>query len=461
MRYMRRKSRLFLFVTNLFLPNRACRDFAVLVSSRKHVRESVLFDRMKASMETLNLVFVLMGNSLQRIAAGASGVLVGLYLAQLANTGSAIGAGLVGVLGAVSFGAELIAATPMGIASDAVAPRGLMTGGSMLGAGATQLFGMTGLVSIFFLSRGLEGIGAAAVAPPLLAHITDVTDHKPGLRAKAMSYFELSLLAGLALGGLLAGQLWSKLGTRAFGAVALVYLLSAALLYAGAVGSRSHGRERAVAGFTRALKHPSLQRLAPVWLCVNTIVVLWLGPTLIFLLTHKSQTGQFLDGIFLEHPGRVGWVLLGYSIIFGVGVTAWSFILPRISVQRALHITLFAMLVVCGEFLVFNHLGSDIARWVVGVVTALTIMVESGFTPAALTLLAGAIGAQAGRGAAMGIYSVLLSIGAIVGSLIAAVLGRRFAVDGLIYGTLAMAIIALLFVQRLDALRDVRIAERV
>ena len=411
-------------------------------------------------MDALNLSLVLIGNSLQRIAAGASGVLVGLYLAQLANRGSAIGAGLVGVLGAVSFAAELIAAMPMGIASDAVAPRGLTTGGSLLGAGATQLFGMTGLVSIFFLSRGLEGVGAAAVAPPLLAHLTDVTDHKPGLRAKAMSYFELSLLAGLALGGLLAGQLWGKLGTHAFGAVAVVYLFSAALLYAGSVGSRSHGREQAVEGFLRALHHPSLQRLAPVWLCVNTIVGLWLGPTLIFLLTHKSQSSQFLDGVFLEHPERVGWVLLSYSIIFGLGVTAWSFVLPRISLQRALHLTLFAMLVVCGEFLLFNHLTSDTARWIVGVTTALTIMVESGFTPAALALLAGAIGAQPGRGAAMGIYSVLLSVGAIVGSLIAAALGRRFAVDGLIYGTLAMAVIALLFVQRLDAGTKIPIAER-
>jgi len=70
-------------------------------------------------------------------------------------------------------------------------------------------------------------------------------------------------------------------------------------------------------------------------------------------------------------------------------------------------------------------------------------MVESGFTPAALTLLAGAIGVRAGRGAAMGIYSVLLSIGAIFGSLLAATLGRWFAIDGLIYGTLAMAGVAL------------------
>ena len=77
-------------------------------------------------------------------------------------------------------------------------------------------------------------------------------------------------------------------------------------------------------------------------------------------------------------------------------------------------------------------------------------MVESGFTPAALSLLAGAIGAQAGRGAAMGIYSVLLSIGAIGGSLVAAALGDRFAVDGLIYGTLAMAVVAMVLLGRLS-----------
>ena len=47
----------------------------------------------------------------------------------------------------------------------------------------------------------------------------------------------------------------------------------------------------------------------------------------------------------------------------------------------------------------------------------------------------------------MGVYSVLLSIGAIVGSLLAAALGQSFAVDGLIYSTFAMAVIALFFVR--------------
>src|SRR5258708_40144676 len=85
---------------------------------------------------------------------------------------------------------------------------------------------------------------------------------------------------------LFRSQLWRLLGTRAFAATALVYVISAGFLYAGAVGSRSHGSSRAIAGFFRALREPSLQRLAPVWLCVNTIGGPGLGRTLLFLLTH-------------------------------------------------------------------------------------------------------------------------------------------------------------------------------
>jgi MFS family permease len=380
-----------------------------------------------------------------RIAGGASGVLVGLYLADIANRGTKLGAALVGTLGAVSFAAELLLAVPAGVLSDAIAPRALMAAGAILGALATWLFGMSRWVSLFFLSRALEGTAAAAGVPPLLAHITDITDGDAQLRARAMSFFELSLLAGLALGGLFAAQLWRALGTRAFVAVAFLYVLCAFVLYIGAAGS-GRGRGAALPGLVAALREPSLRRLAPIWICVNSIVGLWLGPTLTFLFTQRAQEGQFLNGVFADQPERLGWMLVGYSVIFGTGVSVWGFILPRLAVIRALRISLVAMFAVCAGLFLLNHSASASVptRWAIGVSTALCIMVESGFTPAALTLLAGAVGGHAGRGAAMGIYSMLLSVGAIAGSLAAAALGGRFAVDGLIYGTLAMAAIAMI-----------------
>jgi MFS family permease len=392
------------------------------------------------------LAITILAHALLRIASSASGVLIGIYLANLSGHGFPVDAGLLGLLGAVSFGAELIASIPMGIASDAVSPRWLMVSGAMVGALAVQLFALSSHVEVFFLSRALEGVGVAAVTPPLLAYLADSTSHDSALRARVMSFFELSLLAGLALGGLMGSQFWKVFDARAFSLVALAYLASAALLFFGAKGSRSHGSNAAWQGLLRALKDPSVRTLAPVWLCVNAVVGLWLGPTLPFLLTKKPSNVQYLDGIFADSPVQVGWLLLGYAVVFGTGVFGWSFALPRMRIRSAMRLSLFVMPFVCLGLFAINHSAHIAApvRWSITVATALLIMVESGFTPAALAWLAQSLGSGTGKGAAMGIYSVLLSVGAICGSLMAGALGKLLSVDGLLLGTVALAVCALL-----------------
>jgi MFS family permease len=99
---------------------------------------------------------------------------------------------------------------------------------------------MSGWISVFFLSRAIQGIRAAAGAPPLLAHITDATERDPALRPRVMSYFELSLLAWLAFGSLVGAQLSHVSHTSASVTVVLLYLLCAGLLYFGVAGSRGH-----------------------------------------------------------------------------------------------------------------------------------------------------------------------------------------------------------------------------
>jgi MFS family permease len=400
-----------------------------------------------ASPSRARLILVLLGNALLRVANSAGGVLVGFYLADLANRGRVIDAALVGTLGAVTFIAELIGALPMGVLSDALAPRALMIAGALLGAMAAQIFGMSGVVTIFFLSRALEGLAAAAISPSVLAHLTDVTDGDSALRGKVLSYYELSLLVGIALGGIVGGSLFGKFGTGAFAVVAGIYLISAVLLGLGAVGSRKHGAEQAISGLLKALRDPYLVRLAPAWLCINAIVGLWLGPTLVFLLTlddREKPYNQFLTGVFAEKPEQVGYALLVYAIVFATGVTTWSFFLARFKRKLVLNIAIVGMFFACLGFYLLNHsqgLGTAAHIAIVALI-CISIMVESGFTPAALSLLADVVGAQGGRGAAMGIYSLLLSIGSLIGSFIAGWLGKLFAVDGLIYGTVAMAAIA-------------------
>lgn len=402
-----------------------------------------------------NLAWVILAHALLRIASGTSGILIGLYLASLNNHGAHLSVGLVGTLSAVSFTAELFASIPMGVASDAMQPRWLMTGGAIVGAIAAFL-AASGSTSTFFLSRLLEGIGVAAIVPALLAYLTDATEGRPALRVRVMSYFELTLLAGLALGGIVAGQLFRILNSGAFSVVAVVYLACAAILFSSISGRPARHLASPLDDLKQVLRLPSIRYLAPVWLCVNSVVGLWLGPTLPFLLTDRSTKAQYLAGIYASSPASVGWLLFGYSIVFGLGVTAWSFILPHIRLQNAMRITIGAMLPVCAGFYLLNHSGdqSVTVRWSIGGIVALLIMVESGFTPAALAWLAGTLPIQSGRGAAMGIYSVLLSVGAIIGSLLAGILGERYSIDGLLYGTVFVAVAALIFLHWVPSLKS-------
>lgn len=390
------------------------------------------------------LWLVIAGNGMLRIAGGASGVLVGIYIADLVSRGAPMDAAFVGLLAAISFGAELLGAIPFGFAADFVSTRLLMSGGAAAAAIAAASVGVTREVGVLMASRVIEGLAAAAGAPALLAYLTNETTGDTRARAVAMSYFEMSLLAGLSLGGLLGSQLWRVLGASAFLALGGVYV-AASVVLAGASAVkplRGIGASRLPWNVLRA---PALWRLAPVWLCMNMIVGVWLGPTFYFLLTHRSGSGQLLDGLFADEPTWLGVLLLAYGAVFGAGLIIWSRVLPRMRLTSALRVSLVAMLSVCGGLFAINNLAGSpaVVRWGLTSCVAVLIMVESGFTPAALSLLAGVAGDGVGRGAAMGIYSFLLGLGALLGSLLAGAAGSRWSVDGLIWTTFALALLAL------------------
>ncbi len=406
---------------------------------------------------------VLAGNALLYFANRSSLALIGLYVFRMIQQQGgdvAASTALVATLGVVSNAVELVGAIPLGALTDRFPVRILLVPGSLLGALATQLFGLTGIAALFFLSRALEGISSAATSPAVLAYLADETSYTPRLRGRVMSFYELTLLAGLALGFIAGGAMWSALGTAAFGWVALIYLVAAALFYWGTRGRGKGAQHTAsyvqpavrqslaahnlalVSSLRIALSDPLLRRLAPAWLAINAVVGLWLTLAGPILASPQPVQGQYLVGLFT--PTQVGGVILGYVIVLAVGVTGWGFVLNLVGRVRALRVALSAMLVVSFLLYLLNSSGGwpDAWRWILSAIAALAVMVESGFTPAALSYLADVIGGSKGRGAAMGIYMALLGLGSFVGVAIGGIFSA-LALNGLVLGTVILALAGL------------------
>src|SRR5260370_32598306 len=90
-------------------------------------------------------------------------------------------------------------------------------------------------------------------------------------------------------------------------------------------------------------------------LCVSAVVGLWLGPTLPYLLTHRYGGHQYIPGLYADTPSSVGWLLLGYSIVFAAGLIGWSQALPRMSAHRAMQVALLAILAVCSGLVILYY----------------------------------------------------------------------------------------------------------
>ncbi|MGB1251599.1 MAG: MFS transporter, partial [Candidatus Promineifilaceae bacterium] len=374
--------------------------------------------------------------------------IIGFYLADLARNGHPIDSSVVGNMEASLNIAAFLCAIPFGILIDRYSPRVVLIIGALLGALATQLFALTGLIMIFFVSRALEGAGSAATQPGILAHLTDTTQSFRDLRGKVMSWFELTLFLGIAAGNLLSGVLWDRYGTGSFALLSIFYLLAATVFWWGTSGETKHVQAHptfaeAIQGLRVAISDSALRRLAMPWLMFNAVVGLWLSQ-FAFLLNGPKWEGQWLVGLLKAE--EVAFFLFVYTLAYAVGVVVGGLYIGKVSRIYIMQVGFMAMFLTTVMFYLLNISGG----WPVWVRIAIVIpyivgvIIQGGFTPAALSYLADVAGDSAGRGSAMGIYSLLLSLGSVIGALMSGWLAYRYAFNGLLFGTLLLATIGLL-----------------
>lgn len=401
-----------------------------------------------------SLIFALAGTFVLRAASYCAGIIIPIFLGIQSRSDATVTASLASLIAVTFYAAELIGAPIFGALSDRWGRKLFMLLGPIFGGVAIQMLGFTAIIPVLIVVRVLEGLSTASSAPATLGYLSAVTAKAPALRGRVMGLYEAATVVGLAAGAYIGGRLFHEYGILAFTIVAGVYVLSLLLFLpvrdvTGHAASAGHGFDLA---FVRRLISGRIVRFAPAWLAANAVLGGWfaIAP---FLASGRPNPDQYLMQGF--RADQVGTGILAFGVTFTVGAVAWGFVMPRIGRQRTLLLGVAGLLASTVAFWFLNRLPWDADPGLVFALVAfvgVTIFVESGFTPAALAYLAEiAEESPTDRGAIMGLYSVLLSVGQLTGGLLAGPFAHRWGVDGLIGLTVILGLIATYTVLRLGA----------
>jgi MFS family permease len=420
-----------------------------------------------------SLGFVLLGTFTLRFSTGLTGGLLSYYLARLhEHGGPEVHAMQFSLLGVAFYGTELLLSTPFGLLSDRLGHHRVMQFGPLFGAVAVVLTWATTDLLLLGGTRLLEGASTAASVPSILGFIAAVTAGDELLRGRAAARFEGATLAGLGVGLVAAGPLyvgiggWGGLGRDAFLLNALIYVLSFCIYRFGVdpadevVARRNPtgrpapppARTAGWRAYPKLLRESSVLVLAPTWIALNAALGLWTTQS-IFNLVRKPDP-RFADQLLMGRfgPLEISAGLAVGLVLFFVGLAFWGDRFKRIRRTTIIFYGVLGGAAIVAAALVLNH--SDgwpgLLRLPPVFVVLGGLFVLAGATPAALGLLADTSEAHpADRGAIMGLYSVFLALGQIVGSLLGGTAAEIGGIDGILVATLILLAVALAPLSRL------------
>jgi MFS family permease len=314
-------------------------------------------------------------------------------------------------------------------------------------------------------TRWLEGAAAGASIPSILGYIALATSRDEQLRGQTVARFEAATLAGIGVGIVAAGPLYEVLGRGAFLLNAGVYAVSY-VIYRWGVGELSpteggdagnpsvHQERFDLARYRRVLSNPGVWLLAPTWVALNAVLGSWTTQSVFQLVREPSGhfSGQMLMGGFAPTQVSIGLALA--MVVFFVGLFYWGNRFRRFRRTTIIGIGIGGGLLMMAAVFVINHSqGAGLLLQAPMVLLLLAgLFVLAGATPAALGLLADISEAHpTDRGAIMGLYSVFLAIGQIVGALASGWAADWLGIDGLLAASLVLLVVAILPLRQLRA----------
>jgi len=398
---------------------------------------------------------LLIGTFFLRINSGATTVVLGLFLAQLAlHAGHPITSLQVGLLPVAFFISELLLAPLMGALGDRWGRRYFLIFGPIPGLIHVSLIPFTPVANplpyLLFLQI-IAAFSSAMIVPATLSYLADITVQDQVRRTRVMSLYELATSGGIAVGVAIAGFAWDYLGRFAFGLIAFFYLVVSLCMFLAPKVKQvtAHGTLSTLARrYWSVIRTPRFFLFIPAWIGISSLAGIWLSSQVPFLLTmNKHDPNQLLIGSMSGHGGgsRVSLVLGAYVLFFGLCLIFWAFFLNRVPRLRLMLTSIAGVYLACIALVGINHrgVGNDFLLLIFIPLLTIGVFAESSFAPAALSYLADVTEEAArDRGLLMGLYSIFLGLGQSIGNGLGGVFAHNFGFDGLIYLTALLAFVA-------------------
>ncbi len=414
-----------------------------------------------------SLITAIVVGFLLRCASGATGVLLGFYLNRVVSgADQAINPGVIAGLTTAFFVVELLLAPVFGSWSDSIGRKPFLLAGPIIAGLAVQLHPLTTFLWVITIGRLLEGLATSATTPGTLGFLSDMTSGHPALRGRVMGLYELGSLVGIGLGPVVGGRLWDFLKEDGLHWIALLDFLAAVLVllfiresrpaHAPAAPAAEAGTVTEAATVTRTpgwgerlrsyrslLGLRRLWQFAPAWIAINGVVGLWFNHVTPLLSRGYRSPTQLLQG------GWTGAEVSNLFIIFGlslmVGIYFWSHFYARLRKTNIMLMSIGGALALCVVLFVINMqlLPPPLGTWGLVPLVVVAIFFESAFTPVALAYLADVTEGQVrNRGAVMGLYSVFLALGQVLGATIGVPFIDLFGFNGLLLATVLLVVVA-------------------
>ena len=340
------------------------------------------------------------------IAVGSFGIIIPILPAYLLSIGE--GGKAAGLMIAIFAGAQLIMSPIAGKWADQYGRRIMIIAGLSGLALSMFVFYISDSVTVLYLSRVIGGVGAALLIPAIFAYVADITTMEQRAKGNSMisAAMSLGIVIGPGIGGFLAdfGLKMPLLISAIVGFVAVIF--SATML--------KESRDTEVE-LNAVNKEPMVKEIIqsfskPFFVPLLITLVMSFG-----LMAYESVLGLFVDIEFSASPQDIAILITSTGIVSTIiQLFAVDKVVRRFGEPAVLTISLgvvaigFLLSIFASTYMMFF------------VVTLIIFLSTSMLRPVLTTLISKLAGNE--QGFAMGMNNAYMSIGNVVGPLLAGVL---------------------------------------